>query len=965
MKNFRLFSLVATLTIVAAVLLTALWPGAEAAPSPAACDSSYEAAVAAIQDARLGLGLERKLLTKVDNAWRVYKSGLKNSQNNAGKQLESVLRLLDSPATKQIPAASREKIRKAIQNFLACLSGAPPVDTATLTVRTFLPSDVAVDGRGDPAGAGVIIKIGGLEFGVTGADGTATLQVPAGTLQVTAVRYPSNMGEGEITLAAGETGQLNIIVDEGKEAAEATDVVLDEAPDGMLNRNFTTFTLRFLNDETTVQLQKLVEIELIDPLGGAPTFIENMFALQTDGRIITTNINGLRSLLLSRSGAIEIRVLAFDSQGRTHNNKVRFYVSSFRVVGTLQAPPSFPGLNRAGINVTAAILNTDLVFHAVSDSAGTFEFPLLPTGNMEFRSETFQNQKYYYGQGIVVLNGNKSLAVNMLHTEDLINRVPEFSVSTLFSSSPSSSAQAGTSESGGSEDAIDPEVQQARMTAESLRLQAESSGESASPGAEESSGPSAIAAATSDTASINVVAGSQNVPMSQTATLNVTQGTTTVTLTYTVATAEYPYYVLSQSIYNDTWSLVVRAGSAGQQDFYNARQINSQLSGEPVWQSNGTTGTIKEVLDVESLAANADTTLTVYATAMNVGDSILPTSVNASLSPQEGVSINSITPDRVPRTTGDSSYYSLPRSGQNNTLHRNFTLNITKPSNSTVKNVKVDVYRDDGGHVETVINSEAPGTNVTVVNATTIRVRVTGNASAAPNDPTTHEIKYRFKVVVTKQDGTDVDAERDSGIRHALWRMPDGFGRYSTRDAGGDDWCARFTFYWMRDNRNLLGRINDISGEHARDIGHATHETGADIDMYHYYTFPNAGTGEDNYLRLRADVLLLPNLSSQDQATRERAEAARARILDWMAATRNGLNNLAAMNSVSTLYYAIGDAGSGLPEGWARNMLQSGTTTVNGQNVTVGAGPWSNAKVRFNSIHNSHVHIALNRAMVR
>ena len=168
--------------IVSAVLLTALWPGAAAAPFPvvvAACDSSYEAAAAAIKDAWLGQGLERKLLTKVDNSWRVYQSGMKNSQKNAVKQLENALRLLDSPATKQIPPASREKIRKAIENFLACLSGAPPVDTATLTVRTFLPSDVAVDGRGDPAGAGVIIKIGGIEFGLTGAEGTATLQVPS------------------------------------------------------------------------------------------------------------------------------------------------------------------------------------------------------------------------------------------------------------------------------------------------------------------------------------------------------------------------------------------------------------------------------------------------------------------------------------------------------------------------------------------------------------------------------------------------------------------------------------------------------------------------------------------------------------------------------------------------------------------------------------------------------------------
>jgi hypothetical protein len=958
-------------TVAALLLLTAALAVSARAQLP--CQPSYEAAVAAIDGARIKQGDKQKLLSKVTNAWRAYASAKKNGAEQAARQLDVALRQLDSPPTKTIAPGVRADLRRAIRAFRDCISGAPQVEPATLTVRAFLPSDAATDGRGDPAGAGVIIRSAGVEYGATGEDGTATVQVPAGTHNVEARLYPSNAGEAEVTLAPGEVRAVDIVLDEGKELTESTTLVLDEAPDGVLGRNFTTFRLRFLDGETTVPLTEFDEVAL-DPHGAAPVFVEGMFALQADGSIAATNVAALRNLLLQRPGAIELRVHGTDARGRTHDRTVKFYLSRFRVRGTLIAPPSFTGLNTSGVVVTGTILNTDLVFTAVSDAAGVFEFPLLPTGNLEFRSETLQNGKYYYGQGILVLGRDTSLRVNMLYTDDLLAGVPEFSAAALSSSSfAASSVNKAPAEGGGESVAEGDGAPEARAEREAAHARYEetqprpsqAAGKGGAPEPDASGAMTSSAAAAGDAAesvSVFALAAAQNQPQTDAGTLAVPQGTKTVTLTYNVSTAEYPFYVQQQSIYNDTWSLVVRGGGSGQQKFYIPRQINSQLFGEPVWQGNGSTGDIKEVLDVESLTAQTGATLTLFASAMNVGDGILPTSVRASLGNSLSVQINSVTPDTVVPTTGDSTYYSIPRPGGTNVYARFFTLRFTKPAGATIKRVTVRMGDLNNSQQMMVVLNEGLGANVTQ-NGNALRVRVTmhTNASAINSTPPpTWRYFYRFTLVV-EEGGAEAQDEKDSGRRNPLWRMPDNFARYSTRDRGGDDWCTHGTYLWMERHRNLLRAINDISGEHARDIGHSTHQFGRDIDMYHFYTFPGATSGGDNYSRLRSNVIAAAGGDAE----------ARGRVVAFVNATRQGLGNLAALDTVVNMRYALGAAGGGLSAGWARDLITTGRTTVAvrvGQTtenrvLNLELGNWNHAKYLPRGDHNDHVHIALSPAL--
>jgi hypothetical protein len=925
------------LLAVAILATLSLAPWASAQTLPQQCEPEHKAAIGAIENEKLAQGLDRKLTTKVENAWRIFQAGEVNHKEIAVRDLDVALHLLDSEATRQISLAVVERLRGAIQTLKNCFNGVPTIPVATLTVRTFLQSDAAPDGRGEPAGEGVSIRVDGVELGVTGLDGMAVVEVPTGPITVEARRYPSSAGAAGVNLVAGATGTVEIVLDDGKELAEDTKLWLVEAPDGVLDRSFSSFTLQFRDNDGVVLLQDFEEVALLHPAGGASTFVTHLFSLQPDGSLLASNVEALRSQLVARSGKIELRVHGTDDRGRIHDNVVRFYLSRFRVAGRLVAPPSNPGLSTAGIYVTATILNTELVFHAVSDATGSFELPLLPSGNLEFSSETIQDGKYYYGQGIAVLNRDLSLTVNMLNTEDLVRGVPGFSTAPLFS------LTAGD----------DPDARERVDGAETSTFQ----------GFE----PSAEAATT---ASIFVVAASQNVPMFQANSLTVPRGTKEITLTYNVQTDEYPFYVLSQSIYNDTWSIAVRGGSGGQQLFSIPRQINSQLSAPPIWQSNGTTGEIREVFNVESLTANADATVTVHATAMNVGDSILPTRVQATLGPAPGVRINSITPDTVPAGptgrahTGDHSYYSIPRPGGTNSNApwgpRWFTLRITKPQGSTVSRVRVTLLAPNPGMV---VVEDGIGNNVRQVDESTLRVRVTmhdRSSTVASTPPPTHNLRYRFELFVT-HEGNELSDQRDSGNRHGLWRMPDGFGRYSTREEGGDDWCSRGAYGWMNTNRALLTRINDVSGEHAVNIHHNTHAYGTDIDMFHFYTFPGATSGGDNYNRLAAAVRLAIRTNSTDPVVRQQAQEARDRVIAWANATRTGLDNLAARPEVTELRYILGAGGNGLVQGWGEALLETGRTTVSGTALDLGLGNWTNNRYLPRGDHNDHIHVTLSR----
>ena len=109
--------------------------------------------------------------------------------------------------------------------------------------------------------------------------------------------------------------------------------------------------------------------------------------------------------------------------------------------------------------------------------------------------------------------------------------------------------------------------------------------------------------------------------------MNVPRGTKEVVLDYLVKSLEERRV---QPSGDDVWTVSVFAED-GRRLFHVMRNVRSQHIVNPHWQSDNTTGRLVEIFDVTAMAAQADIRMTLVATAVNVGDDLYPTSVEAFL----------------------------------------------------------------------------------------------------------------------------------------------------------------------------------------------------------------------------------------------------------------------------------------------------------------------------------------------
>ena len=91
------------------------------------------------------------------------------------------------------------------------------------------------------------------------------------------------------------------------------------------------------------------------------------------------------------------------------------------------------------------------------------------------------------------------------------------------------------------------------------------------------------------------------------------------------------------------------------------------------------------------------------------------------------------------------------------------------------------------------------------------------------------------------------------------------------------------------------------------------------------------------------------------------------RVGTWLAATRQGLTDLVALETVSQVIYCDGLASQGLPAGWCASLLQTGSVSriIGTQTLTLAlGGTFSNTKMMYRDDHNHCVHITLNAAQI-
>ena len=871
----------------------------------------------------------------------VYNSSAIDDQNNA--QVQAMLNLgVLAPSAKAVVPVKFSNPQHASFNYTVSVSGAllDAGNSAPLNVTVYGFSGDDSNPAGVPAGAGVKLYIDGILRGITNAAGKASFVAPLDATSISARRPPSEVGTAELQFAAGQANAVTIVLsDDGEVYADAA-LRIDQVRSLLLPRNFSAFSMRFVGPaDTTAKVVDLASVELLGAAGDSQGEITTMFALGADGVIRPADINALRSFLASYPGRLTLRVTAIDAQDNVYLGSASFHIARNPVSGSFIAPASFPGLQLGGIRIVGKILNTDIVVSTVSDAGGNFFLPDLPNGNLSYTSETFQNDRFYYGAGIMSLSGATSIDIPLLSAADSA----QASMMAMGTSAPAARADntsARRPEDLGSDRTVWPAL----------------------PGNDQAK--TMLAAATS--ATVSVTAQNRDDAITQTATLTIPKGTTRITLTYNVGTAEYPYYVTEQSIYNDVWGIKLFAGAQGSQIFDITRQVNSQLTQDPVWRADGTTGVIEQSFDVTTLAKNSDIELALIAFATNIGDSALATTVNATVETGAKLTINAVSMLPTGWTAHNTNYFSVPASGAMNHFQRKTKLDITKPGDAKITNLQVEVI---AAGAASIALDEGPGANMTTPNASTVSTIVTFKTHGSSLDgtpPPSSTIEHRYTIKATTADGSELTAELTDTRRKALWRMPAGFARYSTREAGGDDWASRRTYDWMATNTHLLTAINDVSGEHSKDLGHASHDRGSDIDMYHFYRFQDASaaSGTSNYNVLLALLRDLPKLNSPTQAVQAVGQAARNELRAWIAASRAGIDALAADANVLKVGYIRGGPGSADIGGaaWGQTLLTTGRVTVNGVLFDLGSGAWTNAKYHAWANHHHHVHVTLNPA---
>lgn len=932
MKPFRTTTVIHRLWALLACLL--LMPMASAGTRDGDPDHRCHAQYTEAQGTILGEILEphaSKVRTHVAQAWGMFWQG--QPLDTVNRRIDSALLILSHPGTLGATPESKAITTEAIGDFKACVNSEPPENTALLEVRTYLLDADAPGLRGPAAGDGVRLYVDNLPVAITDAQGRASFDVPAGRLELMAVIPSTAVATAVVEIAAGETRELVLVLDDSKEVVFPATAVVDAMHDGLLPHDFDTFAVQLFNGGARRPLEHVSEVAIEDDIGNTLLPLTDAFTVDSQGNLQSTDVAALRAALAPYRGReLVLKAEGEDALGFTLSARTTFFIASHGLEVQLVAPPSNPALLLGQVQVDYALMGTSLRLARSSDANGFADFGRVPFGNTALTAHVSQGGREYYGEAVYFAGQASRVVMVMRHAEDVEAGVPPYQLEA-----PTGPQLAG--------DAVTPPMPvRTGATASDALL------------------PAAFEPQSGLTRTLRVSANQANANVTGSVTLGVPQGSTRVYLRYRVSTAEYPAYVQQQSVYNDTWSLSVLARESGQQFHAISRNVNSQLANAPVWRVDGTTGDIEHSFDVSALAADAPADIVLAASAMNVGDGRLPTIVDAEVSVDaDRLVVSGVRAEQLANAKNHETF-SQPLQGESNTLHRWFLMDVDVPEGATITRVRAELL-DSSDNVLATLYDEAPGANVQRPSDSMLRARVT---RALPSDlatapPPAHNITYRFTVFAVNAEGQEISGEGSSRILRALWRMQEAWReparRYGARDDGHDDWLSARTWEYIDQHGALLTRIDDISGEHGRNIGHATHDTGTDIDLFHTHTFPGAYSGGNNYQLLRNAVVRAMALPA------EQTVEDRAGIAAWAASTRQTLAAVLTTTDAQHVYYMIGDAhaaqGIQLPRGWAQRLLVHGTLSASGATLDTGLGAWGfdQSRLTYNRVHNSHWHI--------
>lgn len=345
--------------------------------------------------------------------------------------------------------------------------------------------------------------------------------------------------------------------------------------------------------------------------------------------------------------------------------------------------------------------------------------------------------------------------------------------------------------------------------------------------------------------------------------------------------------------------------------------------------------------------------------------------------PDVWTSITRIVHDKKTPTDGNHRLFSIPPRGDTNVHDRTLTLTLDKPGGSSIEHVNARVVPMD-----MIVTDDQASTNVNdpvyLNSENKVDVRVTDRPSTIlTHPPPADKVRYEFNVSTELTNGDFVSTSKESRQYDALWRKPLILARFGDPCTGGrhgctghDDWSLQGTYRWLEANQYYIPAVNDISGEHARDIGHEEHESGADIDMFYFSPMEGTENGGRNYRLL---ACTLTQVYRGDNI-------ARNRIIAWIRVNRQSFEHFLAQRQVGKILFSGGlriDRNlicdgrrhhTNFNAGWIRSLLNEGMAISSDgrRHVFLPRGellwePPNRRKLRylFDESHTTHMHVSL------
>ena len=336
-------------------------------------------------------------------------------RDDALAQLDLLTTVLAGPRGQRVEDDTLTRLAKSIDVLRRCLATIEPPPLATLTIR-------AVEEGGMPAEEGVFLDVEGVRVGRSGSDGTLEVKVPSGTIEITATEYPSSVGSDVLTIAPGGAEAATIVMADSKEPKEDSDLVLEEAPDDILPANPASVTLKFVQDDVPVRIDRIEEIEIADGPGEAGESVEEFFGV-SDGAIrakIPSAVYRRMAAHVRIGRPLWVAVSAEDTEGRFHYGALPFQIGQFRLDVVLAPPPSNPALQVSNIPVRVSVVGTSIALKRTSDAHGRFQIEALPDTTLEFNAHTVASGIHYYVNSTLTLCGDRSVTLLMMNVKDLV-----------------------------------------------------------------------------------------------------------------------------------------------------------------------------------------------------------------------------------------------------------------------------------------------------------------------------------------------------------------------------------------------------------------------------------------------------------------------------------------------------------------------------------------------------------------